>query len=345
MAGLSQPRRALADVSANISSSPTKMQMLKMPMLKESTRKKDTTAGEDEIRIDKSQSIALASSPIPLTPAAELQKPTAIAKPICRQHADRLRLRLRLAYYKVKHHEVSTPLSELCLRDKPVQKAQTMALLPSSFEKLSYHNIQQPHIINSSNYANQNAYNGIIHSSNYTYRSHSHNTRSHTVLKPPPISAAAAKLQSVQAVLSETAKKLAAQGDLRPQLPRKRSSGTFIHYAIDADDKRLRRKRKSTERASTNAKRARSTTSSSIKPTTLPAAASTVVTPARKRYSLPVSGAVSKLAAASASAAAVASAAQNQFSSPLKSNVPSSSVKGTPGQLGAARSLLDLGLF
>ncbi|KAK7207681.1 hypothetical protein BZA70DRAFT_21835 [Myxozyma melibiosi] len=404
------PRRALADISSNIASSPSKS-----PTKRVIVRADEVTVADEEDSADVS---ALKSSPQRETVVATTRaSPAAVVKPNCLQHANRLRLRLRLAYYKVKHHQISTPLSDLCVLEAAPQitsmrtlSADSGSVGQSCVQK--YYNYKAWNHASSSsgshNNKNNNSRRASSHNinksrshasasgdaysnfrtSSYTSQAslHSHvsdsvnhpslptfgsASRSYSysapppppLARPPPISAATAKLQSYPAVLSESAKKLAAQGDFRPHLPRKRASGTFIHYDA-TDDKRAGRgkkrmaKRKASEptisfsrdtmkrtRASTvgDATNARPPTAGTFKSTSL------IVTPAKKRYSLPVSGAVGKLAEAASLAAAASvnatTTSHGQFSSPLKSNIPSSSIKGTPGQLGAARSLLDLGLF
>ncbi|KAJ8097608.1 hypothetical protein POJ06DRAFT_35464 [Lipomyces tetrasporus] len=270
----------------------------------------------------------------------------------CKEHADRLRMRLRLAIYKVKINQTTTPLGDLPLPPSASQREPTT--LTSSISPL----MSSSHIsLDSETFAGSHTIAGMRAASLYNADAN------------VSASIAAMRLQSLPAVMSDAAIRIATGVSNRAQLPRRKKMGSFIHHSSVPHSTSV----KSASRAANHSfdtaannggrkgnlkkghggpkrtrhsgaiakdfpkKRTRRVTlaESSV---CLKDDSVIVVTPARKRSSLPDKRlpAVPKLGADAEGSSGI-------FSSPYKSQLPSSAIKGTPGQIGAARSLLELG--
>ncbi|KAK9319242.1 hypothetical protein V1517DRAFT_297655 [Lipomyces orientalis] len=267
----------------------------------------------------------------------------------CKEHADRLRMRLRLAIYKVKINQTTTPLCDLPLPPSASQREPTT--FTSSISPL----MSSSHIsLDGEAFAGSHTVAGMRASSLYNADAN------------VSASIAAMRLQSLPAVMSDAAIRIATGVSNRAQLPRRKKMGSFIHHSSLPPSTSV----KSASRATTHSfdtaanrrgnskkrqggpkrtrhsgviakdipkKRTRRVTLSETG-VCLKDDSVIVVTPARKRSSLPDKRlpAVPKLGTDAEGTSGI-------FSSPFKSQLPSSAIKGTPGQIGAARSLLELG--
>ncbi|KAK9479079.1 hypothetical protein V1514DRAFT_329145 [Lipomyces japonicus] len=257
------------------------------------------------------------------------------------EHAERLRMRLKLAYYKVQNKQTATPFPDLIAPTKPA----AIVIVPQSLPATAALPIARSFT----------HYGGSRSSSNNNINSSSI-IRNSDAMKMTA-TAAAARLHSLPAVMSEAARRIAL--GLPAQPSRKRRISTFVHVPNPGvNDKRRRQQRKSYP--PTTSMNANSRASKSRRSTTMPLTSTTtgrsgVTTPARKRHrtssaqhSITHNGNYQGQGQFNANnnniiIPVLPAESNNSFSSPLKAQLPSSAIKGTPGQLGAARSLLELG--
>ncbi|KAK9460754.1 uncharacterized protein V1516DRAFT_436359 [Lipomyces oligophaga] len=388
------PRRALSDISTNVLPSPLLYEKAQPPTrlkegLKLTSRAADASAAggravpppgqQSSSLLQEALSLAksLPSSPDKITREADLpvkqERPDHDIQisPRSRQHADTLRMRLRLAYYKIQIDRVSTPLSELPLPNRTKDKLEQPEDNEEAYTR-SY--VASPSAARVA---------GSLTSLS-TIRDFAPLTRQPFGPRPSEPSRAAARLHSLPAVMSEAAIRMASSGDYnlpslgkstRPSLSRPISftSNTTRKVILYSPIKRhgnkqnrsgasrnnsesTNRRRSASSHTSTKAakrissgrvsKEHRSFSSSADSFTaskgtsTKPRKTGTTefVTPARKtRSRLSDSQLTQRFRNESSNG--------QQFSSPVKAALPSSAIKGTPNQLGAARSLLDLGAF
>ncbi|KAK9386080.1 hypothetical protein V1515DRAFT_202137 [Lipomyces mesembrius] len=276
-----------------------------------------------------------------------LASPAAASRSSCKVHADRLRMRLRLAMYKVRINQTTTPLCDLPLPPPALLSG------PTTFTTsiLPLMSSSQPPLI-SEIPSGTRAITGMRTASLYNADAN------------VSASIAAARLQSLPAVMSDAAIRIATGISNKPQLPRRKKMGTFIHnsgapqstagkaangaasYSFDTatSNGRSKKHHRSSKRASVSGAIVKDVSNKRPLHVTVPDISAPwqdnsviVVTPARKRPSRPDKMLVMpKLGAEAEGSSGI-------FSSPFKSQIPSSAIKGTPGQIGAARSLLELG--
>ncbi|KAK9353556.1 hypothetical protein V1523DRAFT_410770 [Lipomyces doorenjongii] len=285
------------------------------------------------------------------TQTRRLASPAAARSSSCKVHADRLRMRLRLAMYKVRINQTTTPLCDLPLPPSALESGPTTfttSILPPMSSS------QAPLI--SEILSGTRAITGMRTASLYNADAN------------VSASIAAVRLQSLPAVMSDAAIRIATGISNKPQLPRRKKMGTFVHrsgppqstgakaangaasYSFDTaiSDGRWRGRSKkhhrSSKRASVSGAIVKDVSKKRPPHVTVPDSSApwednsvVVVTPARKRSSRPDKIlVVPKLGTEAEGSSGI-------FSSPFKSQLPSSAIKGTPGQIGAARSLLELG--
>ncbi|KAK9366362.1 hypothetical protein V1509DRAFT_630132 [Lipomyces kononenkoae] len=286
----------------------------------------------------------------PQSPMRELSSPAPVRSSNCKMHADRLRMRLRLAMYKVKINQTTTPLCDLPLP--------SFALLPGSPAFLSsippLTSSYRPSLI-AENYTGTGTIEGM--------RTSPYNADANT-----RASIAALRLQSLPAVMSDAAIRIATDMTNRPQLPRRKYMGSVTHSSrprhsasgksaaravscsLDTATNigrwrgRSKKHHGGSKRANPSGTIVKDVQKKCARHVTLPDTCTPwkdnsviVVTPARKRSSLPDKMVVMpKLGTDN-------EGSSGAFSSPFKSQLPSSAIKGTPGQIGAAKSLLELG--
>ncbi|KAK9371695.1 uncharacterized protein V1513DRAFT_481806 [Lipomyces chichibuensis] len=280
-----------------------------------------------------------------------LPSPASVRRSSCKVHADRLRMRLRLAMYKVRINQTTTPLCDLPLPPSALPSGSTK----STSSILPLMSSSQPPLI-SEILSGTRAITGTRTASLYNADAN------------VGAAIAAVRLQSLPAVMSDAAVRIAPGVSNKPQLPRRKKMGTFIHnsgppqstssksanraarYLYDTATSNGRRRgrskkhHRSSKRASDSGAIVKDVSKKRPIHTNVPDISGPwqdssviVVTPARKRSSRPDKMlVVPKLGAE-------AEGSSGLFSSPFKSQLPSSAIKGTPGQIGAARSLLELG--
>ncbi|KAK9481849.1 hypothetical protein V1527DRAFT_478312 [Lipomyces starkeyi] len=280
-----------------------------------------------------------------------LASPASVRRSSCKMHADRLRMRLRLAMYKVRINQTTTPLCDLPLPPSALLSGSTT--FTSSILPLM--SSSQPPIIGEILSGNR-AITGMRTASLYNADAN------------VSASIAALRLQSLPAVMSDAAIRIATGVSNKPQLPRRKKMGTFIHnsgppqstaakfanraasYSFDTATSnghwsgRSKKHHRSSKRARVSGAIVKDVSKKRAPNVSVPDRSGplqdnsvAVVTPARKRLSCPDKMlVVPKLGAE-------AEGSSGMFSSPFKSQLPSSAIKGTPGQIGAARSLLELG--
>ncbi|KAK9333587.1 hypothetical protein V1520DRAFT_332180 [Lipomyces starkeyi] len=279
-----------------------------------------------------------------------LPSPASVRRSSCKVHADRLRMRLRLAMYKVRINQTTTPLCDLPLPPSALLSGSTT--FTSSILPLM--SSSQPPLI-SEILSGTRAITGMRTASLYNADAN------------VSASIAALRLQSLPAVMSDAAIRIATGVSNKPQLPRRKKMGTFIHnsgppqsaakfanraasYSFDTATSngrwsgRSKKHHRSSKRARISGAIMKDVSKKRPSNVSVPDSSGplqdnsvAVVTPARKRSSGPDKMlVVPKLGAE-------AEGSSGMFSSPFKSQLPSSAIKGTPGQIGAARSLLELG--
>ncbi|KAK9235460.1 hypothetical protein V1525DRAFT_268748 [Lipomyces kononenkoae] len=290
----------------------------------------------------------------PQSPSRELSSPASVRRSNCKVHADRLRMRLRLAMYKVRINQTATPLGDLPLPQFALLSGSSAFASSISPLMSSY----QPSLTS-------NAFTGTGTIEGLRTASVS-NAEANT-----SSSIAAMRLQSLPAAMSDGAIRTATDVSNRPQLPRRKNMASFIrssrtrHSATGKSAKSANRAvshsfdmatnigrwrghskkhHSGSKRASFSGTIVKDTSTKRARHVTLPDTCApwkdnsvTVVTPARKRSSLPDKMVVVPRLGTDNEGSS------GPFSSPFKSQLPSSAIKGTPGQIGAAKSLLELG--
>ncbi|KAK9466973.1 hypothetical protein V1512DRAFT_238634 [Lipomyces arxii] len=253
-----------------------------------------------------------------------------------RKHADRLRMRLRLAYYKVRVNKQTSSFLDLSC---------PMAELPRHMADRSDAKPAHDH--------------QDVFADATSVAPNSRSAKLYSAHVDASASIAAIRLQSLPAVMSDAAIRIAT-GTQKPQLPSRRKKASRSHTpgsvqlrhshldaydAVSSINKRRKTAKRQTKSLSTGLQSAIGGRwgSSTARRNTIATGNITpeanIVTPARKRPSLPSGRKLQTLP----SLGADHEVAPGIFSSPLKSALPSSAIKGTPGQIGAARSLLELG--
>ncbi|KAK9454347.1 hypothetical protein V1511DRAFT_488729 [Dipodascopsis uninucleata] len=221
----------------------------------------------------------------------------------CLKYANQLRMRLKLAYFKVRMNQTTTPLTDLKL---PLR----IATSSTSIETFSFLEVQS------------NRHMEARHTRSLPLSGN----RSYTCPNSQLVSSQMEKANILRVHSSSEKYPLSISHKER----RRRSTSSKRHK---------RRLNEGNDKKSHSGKRARRRTLSTDFIEATNSKSVVMVTPARKLTTLPSGRRISGSAVDYLS-----SEANNEvLSSPLKSALPSSAIKGTPGQLGAARSLLELG--